>query len=96
MRVLFTTPGGWGHIHPTVPLARAMVERGHELVWAVPARSAEQVERAGFDAAATSDAPPVGPRELVAAYPELLEHPPEERPDHMFSKLFGALPPLPC
>jgi UDP:flavonoid glycosyltransferase YjiC (YdhE family) len=91
MRVLFTTPGGLGHIHPTVPLAQAMVARGHELVWAVPARSAEHVERAGFRAAATSDAPPAGPREVIAAYPELLDHPVAERPDFMFGKLFGAI-----
>ncbi|CAN5175884.1 hypothetical protein BH24ACT1_BH24ACT1_02590 [soil metagenome] len=33
MRVLFTTSAGLGHIHPTVPLAQAMVERGHDVLW---------------------------------------------------------------
>jgi len=32
MRVLFTTPAGLGHIHPTVPLAQAMVARGHDVL----------------------------------------------------------------
>ena len=31
MRVLFTTPAGLGHIHPSVPLAQAMVARGHDV-----------------------------------------------------------------
>jgi hypothetical protein len=35
-RVLFTAPAGLGHIHPMVPLARAMVARGHDVLWAVP------------------------------------------------------------
>jgi UDP:flavonoid glycosyltransferase YjiC (YdhE family) len=49
-RVLFTTPSGLGHIHPMVPLARAMAARGHDVLWAVPADGVGHVERTGVRA----------------------------------------------
>ncbi len=34
MRVLFTTQPGVGHLHPLLPLARGMAQRGHEVAFA--------------------------------------------------------------
>jgi UDP:flavonoid glycosyltransferase YjiC (YdhE family) len=31
MRVLFTAPAGYGHLHPLLPLAAAMLSRGHDV-----------------------------------------------------------------
>lgn len=91
MRVLFTTPAGLGHIHPSVPLAREMLARGHDVLWAVPRSSALRVEQAGLGTAAMPDAPAASPANAIAQYPELADLPVLERPDAMFGKLFGAL-----
>lgn len=48
MRVLFTTVPGYGHFHPLVPVARALVEAGHEVAFATPAAFAPAVAHAGF------------------------------------------------
>lgn len=49
MRVLVTTTSGTGHIHPVVPLARALREAGHDVVWATAQGSCPLVEQLGFD-----------------------------------------------
>ena len=90
MRVLFTTPAGLGHIHPSVPLAQAMVAGGHDVLWAAPRSSAARVEHAGFRTAAMPDAA-ASPANAMARYPELADLPVLERPGAMFGKLFGAL-----
>ncbi|HXT42985.1 MAG TPA: hypothetical protein VN748_02575 [Pseudonocardiaceae bacterium] len=56
MRVLITSPAGLGHIHPMVPLARALRDRRHEVLWAVPADGVDHVERAGLRAVASAPA----------------------------------------
>jgi UDP:flavonoid glycosyltransferase YjiC (YdhE family) len=96
LRVLVTTPGGTGHIHPMVPLARAMVGRGHSVLWALPDRAVGQAEQAGIRAIGTSPLPVIGPADMLQRYPELRELPPMQRPEVMFGKLFGALmaPPM--
>jgi UDP:flavonoid glycosyltransferase YjiC (YdhE family) len=96
LKVLLTTPGGTGHIHPMVPLAHAMVARGHDVLWALPDRSVGQVEQAGLRAAGTSALPAILPADALRQYPELRDLPPREVPEFMFGKLFGALmaPPM--
>jgi UDP:flavonoid glycosyltransferase YjiC (YdhE family) len=90
-RVLFTSPAGLGHIHPLVPLARAMGARGHDVVWAVPADGVEHVERTGIRAMAAGPAGLPGPAEVRRRYPELETMPPAEMPNVMFGKMFGAI-----
>ena len=90
MRVLFTSPSGLGHIHPMVPLAKAMATRGHEVLWATPEDGVGHVERTGIAAVVTGPAGLPGPAEIRRRYPELDALPLIEMPDVMFGKIFGA------
>ena len=90
MRVLFTSPSGLGHIHPMVPLAKAMAARGHEVLWATPADGVGHVERTGIAAVVAGPAGLPGPAEVRRRYPELDALPLTEMPDVMFGKIFGA------
>jgi UDP:flavonoid glycosyltransferase YjiC (YdhE family) len=91
MRVLFTTSAGLGHVHPTVPLARAMVDRGHDVLWAVPPDGVEHVQHGGLRAVAVGTAGLTQPADIRRRYPEVNALPPAEAPDVMFAKLFGAV-----
>ena len=90
-RVLFTTPAALGHLHPMVPLARAMAARGHEVLWAVPNDGVEHVERTGIRAVPTGQAGLTQVADVRRRYPELDALPPLEVGDVMFGKLFGAI-----
>ena len=90
-RVLFTAPAGLGHIHPMAPLARAMADRGHEVLWAVPVDGADHVERAGIRAVAVAPPELTSVADVRRRYPELDALPPLEVGDSMFGKLFGAI-----
>ena len=48
MRVLFTTLAASGHIHPLVPVARALTEAGHEVAFACAEEGRSTIERLGF------------------------------------------------
>ncbi|MDP9074751.1 MAG: glycosyl transferase family 28, partial [Actinomycetota bacterium] len=61
LRVLVTSPAMLGHIHPMVPMARAVAARGHEVLWALPADGVEEVRRMGIAAVATAPSLPIGP-----------------------------------
>ena len=91
MRVLFTSPAGLGHIHPMVPLARAMVARGHDVLWAAPADGVEHVERAGLRSVTTGAAGLTRPADVRRRFPELDALSPGEIPDVLFGKMFGAV-----
>jgi UDP:flavonoid glycosyltransferase YjiC (YdhE family) len=90
-RVLFTAPAGLGHIHPMVPLAQAMVARGHDVMWAVPADGVGHVERAGIRAVATGAAGLTRPADVRLLYPELDALSAVEMLDVRFGKMFGAI-----
>ena len=91
MRVLFTSPAGLGHIHPMVPLARAVSARGHDVLWAVPPRGVETVERAGIRAVPAGHPAPFYPADVLRRFPELDGLSMTEKPEVMFGKLFGAM-----
>lgn len=61
MRVLCTFAGGSGHFEPTLPLARALRGRGHEVVYACQADLVPDVRRAGFPAYDTGGATVLAP-----------------------------------
>jgi len=89
VRVLFTSTPGSGHVHPLVPLALALRERGEEVLWAASegtlptlARAGLPAEKAGIDFGAGP--PPFDPAELVAL-------PPRERSTFIFSSVFAGV-----
>jgi UDP:flavonoid glycosyltransferase YjiC (YdhE family) len=88
-RILITSPEGLGHIHPMVPLARAMATRGHDLLWAVPANGVGHVERAGIRAVAAGPAGLTNLPKVLRRHPELQALSQRDRPDVMFGKVFG-------
>ena len=96
MRVLLTTPAGLGHIHPMVPIARAMASRGHEVRWALPEQVAGAVAEHGIEVIPIAGREPITPQEVIRRFPEVAELAPRERPDAIFGKLFGAMatPPM--
>lgn len=55
MRVLFTCLPATGHLHPLVPIARALADAGHEVAFATHASMAPLVERAGDEIRALRD-----------------------------------------
>ncbi len=68
MRFLFTFAGGSGHFLPTTPLARALRERGHEVLYACQDAMVPAVASAGWAAVATGGAtllPPAARRALA-------------------------------
>src|SRR5262245_30087896 len=91
MRVLFTATPGWGHIHPMVPLARALLERGHEVLWATGADACERLGREGFRTAAAGLGEREAMAELYQRFPEIQSLTPSERPEYMFPRLFGTV-----
>jgi UDP:flavonoid glycosyltransferase YjiC (YdhE family) len=88
VRVLFTTTPGHGHYQPMLPLARALARAGHDVRWAAAAEVCPALRDRGFDVV------PAGIFELVPSPlrhppPQIAALPPAERPDHLFSLLFG-------
>jgi UDP:flavonoid glycosyltransferase YjiC (YdhE family) len=57
MRVLLTTRGSAGHLLPLVPIARACVRAGHEVVVAAQRQHRANVERAGLPFSPVGDPP---------------------------------------
>jgi UDP:flavonoid glycosyltransferase YjiC (YdhE family) len=91
MRVLFSSAGMIGHVNPMVPLADAVRSRGHELRWAVGPESCERVEQAGLAAVPAGLTQAERLAEFWRRHAGVRELPPEQRPDVMFSKLFGEV-----
>ena len=90
-KILFTSPAALGHVHPMVPLARALSTRGHDVLWALPAGGVEHVERAGIRAVAAGPGGAPNPAEARRRYPEFDALAPRDIPDVLFAKLFGAM-----
>ena len=91
MRAMFSCTASYGHFRPLVPLARAFVAAGHEVVFATSASFARHVEAAGFDVlpAGMSDA------EAIARFApyraELQKLPPGERRPLSFMWRFATI-----
>ena len=96
VRVLFSTLGGIGHVHPLVPLARALIGRGHEVRWATGAESCGRLEQAGIAAEPAGQTQAERMGEFWRRYPETRQLPPQQWPDVMFPKIFGEISPRPA
>jgi UDP:flavonoid glycosyltransferase YjiC (YdhE family) len=89
VRVLLSSPGLVGHIHPLMPLAAALRTRGHDVCWATGPDGCDRVERAGFDAVSAGLSQAERWAQFGRRHPEINDLAPHERPDVMFGKLFG-------
>ena len=69
MRALFTFSGGTGHFFPTLPFARVLRDRGHEVLYGCQEKMVTAVVSQGFDAIPTGGSTLLDPtlrRPLVA------------------------------
>jgi UDP:flavonoid glycosyltransferase YjiC (YdhE family) len=89
MRVLFTTTPGRGHYHPMLALAHALAEGGHEVAWAAADPVCVRLRELGFTAMVSGNPEPPAGLSLLDRYPEFASLPPAERPNYLFSKIFG-------
>ena len=72
-----------------LPLAEALADRGHEVAWAAAEPVCVRLRERGFEAMPSGNPePPIGVS-LLDRYPEFASLPPEERPNFMFSRVFG-------
>src|SRR5918994_366956 len=71
MRVLFTSAAGLGHIYPTIPLARAAVEAGDEVLFPVPTEGFSTVQSLGYAPVPT---PSGAPADIGRAWANLPDH----------------------
>ncbi len=70
MRTLFTSFPSYGHLHPLLPLAHAVRERGHEVVVATAEAFRAVVERTGLPLAPAGLSEPAIVREASRRFPE--------------------------
>jgi UDP:flavonoid glycosyltransferase YjiC (YdhE family) len=92
MRVLVTTTPGTGHIYPVVPVARALRDSGHDVVWATSGVSCGVVERFGFAARPCGIDPDERTRRFMERYVgSLASVPPSERRALTFAGFFAEI-----
>jgi UDP:flavonoid glycosyltransferase YjiC (YdhE family) len=89
MRVLLTCSPAYGHFHPLGPLARALVDAGHEVAFATAADFCERVERCGFRAFPAGLKMPERGEVLRRVIGEMMKAPPADRPKLGFPRVFG-------
>jgi UDP:flavonoid glycosyltransferase YjiC (YdhE family) len=94
--VLVTTVPGWGHVHPMVPLIRAFLERGDDVLVATGPDACGLLEADGMDVTPCGPSQKDGMAEFHARFPEFAGLAPSERPEFMFPRLFGLVhaPPM--
>ena len=90
MRVLFSCRPGFGHFHPLVPLASALLEAGHGVRFACSPEMLLSVQQSGFDAEAVglTDAESRARRVEV---PEFLTATPSQLRSLAFPRVFADL-----
>lgn len=89
MRVLFSSTPGYGHLFPMVPLARALKQAGHTVLWATGRDACGLVTAAGIEAVAAG----LTDVDRARAGQELREGfagRPDELAAYVFPRLFGA------
>lgn len=91
MRVLFSSSPGYGHVYPTVPLARAFLAAGHDVRYAASQDVAPLVQDAGLafaPAGLSGVALREGRRSVLEPAARL---PGEQRAPYVFPRMFGEL-----
>ncbi len=87
MRVLFSSTNGVGHVFPMLPLARAFVAAGHDVLWATGEEALPKVTGVPSAACGPSGADLARLRGSVLG--PAAEVPPPERAKFVFPRMFG-------
>jgi UDP:flavonoid glycosyltransferase YjiC (YdhE family) len=90
MRVLLTSSAGLGHVYSMIPLARALSDAGHDLLYATPLSGKAAVQAAGVAWVGAGD-PGSTPADVLRAFPDVAAMPLADRTAAISAKLFGAL-----
>jgi UDP:flavonoid glycosyltransferase YjiC (YdhE family) len=91
VRVLVSTVPGVGHVHPVVPLARALLARGHDVRWATGPDGCQIVEAAGLTAVSAGHTTAESLGEYFDRFPHARDLRGADAPVHMFPHLFGTV-----
>ena len=91
MRVLVSSTVGYGHVFPMVPLARALVAAGHDVLWATGEDTCRVVEAAGLKSAAAGATLADVALGRVEARGRAEGLRPEQIPEFVFPRMFGGL-----
>ena len=73
-----------------LPLAQAILARGHDLLWVASDEVCERLRAQGFEARAAGPAEGATSVDMTERFPELLTMAEAERPEFAFSKIFGT------
>ena len=91
MRILFSSTSGWGHVHPMLPLATTLRDRGHDVVFATAEDARVPVEAAGLTVSRPAGSVLAERMDrCIELRPDLLTMPGSEKPLVMFPVLFGG------
>jgi len=88
VRILFSSTRGVGHVRPLLPYARALRERGHEILVAGPADLGETLARAQLPHALLDHPGDAG---LTPLWTRLRAAPAEERSDFIVRHIFAGV-----
>src|SRR4051812_35745550 len=88
---MLTSVPGVGHLHPMLPLAKALQARGDDVLWLTAAGSCARLRREGIDAAEAGIDEAEGMAEFHRRFPEARDIPAHELPEFMFPRLFVAV-----
>lgn len=91
MKVLFTCVAGLGHLHPMVPLARALRGAGHEIAVAADPGLCRYVEQLGFEAYPAGLDQSVARARFLEEVPAFADVPIEDRMPLQGSVMFGRI-----
>ena len=91
MRVLVSTTAAHGHVLPVVPLARALLDAGHRVLWATGGTAAGLVAAAGIDSAEAGIADVELAPQRAELWASLAEVPRDQWAGRVFPGLFGGI-----
>jgi UDP:flavonoid glycosyltransferase YjiC (YdhE family) len=89
VRVLISSTAGQGHVQPMIPLARALLDQGHDLVWAAPPEAVPRIAAAGFDVRRSGQDVAWCGAEYARRWPEARDLPMDQAIVHMYPRLFA-------
>jgi UDP:flavonoid glycosyltransferase YjiC (YdhE family) len=91
MRFLFSCMPWEGHFRPLVPLAHALVDRGHEVAFATARAWAPRVEEEGLTFVAAGMSQADGRLQIDPLWGDVMELPPEARRPRAFATIFARV-----